>query len=93
MFEKEISYSESKNNSGSSAVVGQKCKKEDYFSTSKSDGIVIRCGTKYGVPMLIDDFLRGWTQFLRFLNDDENRLLAEFRDALLPKPMSGEIEI
>lgn len=28
-----------------------------------------------------------------YWNDEENRLLAEFRDALLPKLMSGEIEL
>lgn len=75
------------------AVVGQKCEKEDYFTTSKSDGIVIRCGTKCGAPILITDFLRSWTQFLRFLNDEENRILAEFRDAILPELMSGKIKI
>ena len=28
-----------------------------------------------------------------YLNNEENRLLAEFRDALLPELMSGKIEV
>ncbi len=39
--------------------------------------------------MIIQDFLRDWSLFERMLNDEENRILAEFRDALLPELMSG----
>ena len=28
-----------------------------------------------------------------YLNDEENRYLAEFRDALLPELMSGKIDV
>ena len=79
--------------SKSFAVAGVEAKKGKYFSTTKSDGITIRCSTKDGIPILIQDFLSGWSQRLRFLNVEENRLLAEFRDALLPALMNGEIEI
>ncbi len=34
-----------------------------------------------------------WSQHIYYLNNEENRLLAEFRDALLPKLMSGEISV
>lgn len=34
-----------------------------------------------------------WKQHIYYLNNEENRYLIELRDALLPKLMSGEIEI
>ena len=74
------------------AAGGQVVKKAKFFTTTKSDGIVIRCSTKDGVPLLIQDFLTRYGQRVRFLNEEENRLLAEYRDALLPKLMSGEID-
>lgn len=78
--------------SASFAAGGQVAKKAKFFTTTKSDGIVIRCSTKDGIPLLIQDFLYAYSQRIRFLNEDENRILAEYRDALLPKLMSGEID-
>ena len=75
------------------AVVGQTCEKEKHVSFTKSDGIVISCSTKEGIPDLIVSFLHNWKFLIMALNNEENRLLAEFRDALLPKLMSGEIEL
>lgn len=34
-----------------------------------------------------------WTHQMLFLNNEENRLLAELRDAILPKLLSGELEV
>ena len=34
-----------------------------------------------------------WKAHVMFLNNEENRVLAELRDALLPKLMNGEINI
>lgn len=73
--------------------VGQKCEKENNVHFTKSDGIQIKCSTKTDIPILICDFIRDWTQYERYLNNEQNRLLAEFRDALLPELMSGKIEI
>lgn len=42
---------------------------------------------------MIIDFLNHWKQMIVYLNTEENRLLAEFRDALLPELMSGKIEV
>ena len=75
------------------AVVGQKAEKEKHISFSANDGIEIRCSTKDGIPELIVMFLNFWKQHIMYLNNEENRLLAEFRDALLPELMSGKIEI
>lgn len=43
---------------------------------------------------LVDGDLRiDWKQMIMYLNNEENRYLAEFRDALLPELMSGRIEV
>ena len=38
-------------------------------------------------------FFNSYKQHLSFLNTEENRLLAELRDAMLPHLMSGDLEI
>lgn len=73
------------------AVVGQKAEKEAFISFTADDGIRIECSTKDGIPTMIILFLKEWRTMIMHLNSEENRLLAEFRDALLPKLMSGEI--
>lgn len=75
------------------AVVGQKIEKEQAIRFSADDGIEIKCSTKDGIPRLIIMFLQWWKEQRIFLNNEENRYLAEFRDALLPKLMNGEIEL
>ena len=75
------------------AVVGQKAEKEKNISFGADDGIMIRISTKDGIHPLILDFLNHWKQMIMYLNSEENRLLAEFRDALLPELMSGKIQI
>lgn len=73
--------------------VGEKVEKENHIHFSKSDGIQIKCSTKEDIPILVQDFIRSWTQYERYLNEEENRYLAEFRDALLPELMSGHIKL
>ena len=75
------------------AVVGQKPEKENFISFGADDGIRITISTKDGIHPLILDFLNHWKQMIMYLNTEENRLLAEFRDALLPELMSGKIEV
>ena len=75
------------------AVVGQKPIKEDNISFGADDGIRIMISTKEGVHPLVLDFLNHWRQMIIYLNNEENRLLAEFRDALLPELMSGKIRL
>lgn len=80
--------------SKSFALVGQQFEKDDAVTFTNSDGIEIKVSTKEGyLPPIVDDFLKDWTQYIRTLNLGANRLLAEFRDALLPKLMSGEIDV
>ena len=75
------------------AIVGQKADKEKNITFSADDGITIRVSTKDGIHPLILDFLNHWRQMIVYLNNEENRYLAEFRDALLPDLMSGKIEV
>ena len=75
------------------AVVGEKAGKEENITFSADDGITIRISTKDGVHPLILDFLSHWKQMIMYLNNEENRYLAEFRDALLPDLLSGKIEV
>ena len=74
-------------------LVGCDAEKDNFVHFSSSDGIRIECSTKDGdIPIMISDLIRGWTQYIRMLNNESNRYLAEFRDALLPDLMSGKIE-
>lgn len=79
--------------SESFGLVGQKALKEKNISFGADDGITIRISTKDGVHPLVLDFLNHWKQMIIYLNNEENRYLAEFRDALLPELMSGKIEV
>ena len=74
-------------------LVGQKAVKEKYISFGADDGITIKISTKEGIHPLIIEFLNHWKQMIMYLNTEENRYLAEFRDALLPELMSGKIKI
>lgn len=79
--------------SESFGVVGQKAVKEKYITFGADDGITIKISTKDGIHPLIIDFLNHWRQMIMYLNTEENRYLAEFRDALLPELMSGKIKM
>ena len=79
--------------SASFGIVGQKALKEENISFGADDGIKIQISTKDGIHPLILDFLNHWKQMIMYLNNEENRTLAEFRDALLPELMNGRIEV
>lgn len=74
------------------AVVGQKAEKEKFITFGADDGIRITISTKDGIHPLIVDFLNHWKQMIIYLNNEENRYLAELRDALLPELLSGKIK-
>lgn len=79
--------------SESFAVVGATIKKDHSITFTKSDGIEIKCSTREKVPHMIIRFLNDWKSRRLYLNDEENRILAEFRDALLEDLMSGKVKI
>lgn len=74
-------------------IVGQKVQTENNITFSANDGIQITISTKDGIHPLVLDFLNHWKQMIMYLNTEENRLLAEFRDALLPELMNGMINV
>lgn len=79
--------------SESFSIVGQKVEKENNITFSANDGISITISTKEDVHPLVLDFLNHWKQMIMYLNSEENRVLAEFRDALLHELMSGNIDL
>ena len=54
--------------------------------------MVVKLKCKDKVPEILLIFLNMWKQHIMYLNNEENKVLAEFRDALLPDLMSGKIE-
>ena len=79
--------------SDSFSVVGCKAEKESFITMSKNAAefkIENKCKDK--VPEILLIFLNMWKQHIMYLNNEENKVLAEFRDALLPDLMSGKID-
>jgi hypothetical protein len=74
-------------------LVGCKAEKEPFITMSKNATefkIENKCKDK--LPEILLIFLSMWKQHIMYLNNEENKVLAEFRDALLPDLMSGKIE-
>ena len=44
-------------------------------------------------PEIMSVFANTWKTQMMFLNNEENRLLAELKDALIPKLLNGEITL
>ena len=75
-------------------VVGEAADKEQFITFSKSAILKIEVNIKESrLPETVQIFINMWKGHISYLNYEENRILAEFRDALLPKLMSGEIEV
>lgn len=76
------------------AAVGQKAEKENFISLSKNAAeFKVENKSKERFPEILSLFLQMWKQHIMYLNNEENRTLAEFRDALLPDLMSGKINL
>lgn len=68
--------------------------KHDYFRTTKNKNeIKFENNSKDILSSILMIVLNNWKHHLYYLNSEENRYLAELRDALLPKLMNGEIKI
>ena len=76
------------------AVTGLEVIKEDYLQVTKKKN---QFEFQNNDPELFSEILQGvycsWKTHVMFLNNLENIYLAELRDALLPKLMSGEIDV
>ena len=68
--------------------------KSDYIQFTKNKNeFVLKANSKEEFPELLLLAFRMWKQRVMMLNNDENVLLAELRDALIPDLMAGKIEI
>lgn len=75
-------------------LCGQTFEKPDYIQFIKNKNeFILKANSKEEFPELLLLAFKMWKQRVMMLNNDENILLAELRDALLPDLMSGNIEI
>lgn len=65
----------------------------NYYSSSASKILEIRQNDKEMLSPVIESFIPLWRQHIRSMNNLENLLFAEFRDALLPALLSGRISV
>lgn len=75
------------------ALLGGHYESRRYITLTKSKELKIENQDKEIWSSLIHFFLPMWKQHIYYLNQEENRLLAELRDAMLPDLMSGKIEV
>ena len=75
-------------------ICGEKIVKNDYFKTTKNKNeITFSNNSKENISSILMMIFNTWKQHIYYLNFEENRYLAELRDALLPELMSGKIDI
>jgi len=74
-------------------IVKTKIIKENQLSVTRSRELKIEVTDFEQIPELIILFLNSWKQYHMMLNNEQNRILAELRDALAHKLFSGEIEL
>lgn len=73
-------------------ICGEGIEKEDYLRLSKNKNeLKFENKSKDKVSHILIMILQGWKQHLFYLNNEENRLLEELRDKLLPDLMTGKI--
>lgn len=75
-------------------IAGEKIQKTNYFTASKNAGeMKFENTSKQNISSILLMVLNTWKQHIFYLNEEENRYLAELRDALLPDLMSGKIDV
>lgn len=75
-------------------LCGQKILKHDYFRTTKNKNeVVFSNNSKDTVSSIFMLIFNAWKQHIYYLNTEENRYLAELRDAVLPELMSGKVTV
>lgn len=73
--------------------VKEKMLEANYFRISDCKVFVIENTDKEMLSFMMPFFFNSYKLHLSFLNTEENRLLAELRDAMLPHLMNGDLEI
>lgn len=75
-------------------VSGVKPVKPDYVTFTKNKGeCVFKANDPEHLSLILMSVLQFWKQHIMYLNEQENIILAEYRDAILPELMSGKIEV
>lgn len=75
-------------------IIGKEIEKENFVYMSKKAGeLKFENGSKDSISTILISILQMWKQHIMYLNNEENRYLAELRDALLPDLMSGKIDM
>lgn len=75
-------------------IGANRLERQNYFMTSKKKNeIKFENGSKEMLSSILIMILNNWKQHIYYLNQEENRYLAELRDALLPELMSGKIDL
>ncbi|NMM99279.1 restriction endonuclease subunit S, partial [Bifidobacterium olomucense] len=78
------------------AILGDKAtlRHDDYIAYSKNKNeIRFENNSKTTISPIIRMLLPMWKQVIYQCNEDSKTLLAELRDALLPKLMNGELDV
>lgn len=70
-----------------------KIRKEDVVSLTRYKEMKFEVKDFDKLPEMISIFLNMWRQQMMALNNEENRILIELRDTLLPDLMSGKINL
>lgn len=75
-------------------LLGGKYEGKRYITLSKNKNeFKIENQDKEILSSLVNFFLPMWKQHIFYLNQEENRLLAELRDAMLPELMNGKLVV
>lgn len=75
-------------------LLGGKYESKRYITLSKNKNeFKVENQDKEILSSLVKFFLPMWKQHIFYLNQEENRLLAELRDAMLPELMSGKLVV
>lgn len=75
-------------------LIGGTIEKSDYITFTKNKNeIIFSNNSKEDVSHILTMIFQQWKSFIFYLNLEENRYLAELRDALLPELLSGEIKL
>ena len=75
------------------ALLGGHYENRRYITLTKSKELKIENQDKEIWSSLINFFIPMWKHHVFYLNQEENRLLSELRDAILPDLMSGKLDI
>ena len=76
------------------SFTGQKIEKENFLQLSKKKNeIKFENQSDTEISTILLSIMQMWKQHIMYLNLEENRYLAELRDAILPDLMSGKIDV